>query len=119
VQSMKNNNRKLTFIYNSDSGFLNGLMDSAHKLISPKTYSCDLCALTYGSFGIKKEWKNFMLENDLEIEFFHKNDMPSEYKDLELPIILDEDKAPFISVQEMGGLVSLQDFIELFKKKLI
>jgi hypothetical protein len=39
---------KLLFVYNADSGLAAALFDSAHKLLSPQTYACNLCALTHG-----------------------------------------------------------------------
>lgn len=32
------------------------MLDAAHKLISPATYSCSLCALTYGAVSMKRSW---------------------------------------------------------------
>ena len=31
---------KIIFVYNADSGLVNGLIDWAHKIVSPETYSC-------------------------------------------------------------------------------
>ena len=50
----------LLFVYNADSGLLNSAKDYVHKIISPKTYECNLCAVTFGNFGIKNEWKRFV-----------------------------------------------------------
>ncbi len=41
----------LLFVYNADSGLVAGLFDSAHKLLSPSTYQCQLCTLTHGVTG--------------------------------------------------------------------
>jgi hypothetical protein len=52
--------RSLVFVYNADSGssgLFNTLTDIAHKLISPHTYSRNLCALTHSNPGMRKEWK--------------------------------------------------------------
>ena len=38
----------LLFVYNADSGFFNTLADIGHKLFSPATYPCQLCAITHG-----------------------------------------------------------------------
>ena len=36
------------------------LLDFGHKIISPGTYECDLCALTYGYVGMKQEWAEYV-----------------------------------------------------------
>ncbi len=50
---------KLIFVYNANSGALNSLMDSVHKIISPKTYDCKLCDLTYDVFKENELWSRF------------------------------------------------------------
>ena len=49
----------LLFVYNADSGPLNALLDFGHKIVSPGTYPCSLCRLTYGTFGMRREWREF------------------------------------------------------------
>jgi len=44
---------KLIFVYNADSGLLNAMKDWAHKIVSPETYPCSLCALTYNNLGMR------------------------------------------------------------------
>ena len=39
----------LLFVYNADGGVVERTLDYLHKLTSPATYSCSLCALTYGA----------------------------------------------------------------------
>ncbi len=63
----------LVFVYNADAGLFSGLADFAHKLISPQTYSCNLCAVTYGPLFMKREWKDFLDTLAFEKEFLHKN----------------------------------------------
>ena len=46
---------KLIFIYNADSGLFNTVTDIAHKIFSPETYSCNLCALTHDYFTVRDE----------------------------------------------------------------
>ena len=43
---------ELLFVYNADTGLFNTVADAAHKILSPSTYSCNLCKVTYGDqFG--------------------------------------------------------------------
>ena len=38
--------RTLIFIYNANGGIFSAMADAAHKLVSPETYPCSLCAIT-------------------------------------------------------------------------
>lgn len=68
----------LLFIYKADSGLFNTASDIAHKIISPQTYECDLCALTHGYFTMRKEWAGFLNELGLPCEFRHRDDVGTE-----------------------------------------
>jgi len=46
---------RLIFVYNAESGTMNSAIDFAHKMLSPETYECNLCRITYGNFAMKKE----------------------------------------------------------------
>jgi hypothetical protein len=48
---------RLLFVYNADGGLLPGLKDMFHKILSPGTYPCSLCAVTYGATAMRPEWK--------------------------------------------------------------
>ena len=50
--------KTLIFVYNANAGLFNMMSDYAHKIISPETYECNLCALTYGNLGMKQKWKS-------------------------------------------------------------
>ena len=63
---------KLLMVYNAEAGFMNGVMDSMHKLFSPATYQCRLCELTHGTFGMHQEWKAFIEQLNIPFEFFHR-----------------------------------------------
>ena len=66
---------ELIFIYNADSGAINKLIDFTHKIISPSTYNCQLCSITHGNFGMRKEWQQFLNELDMKISFSYKNNL--------------------------------------------
>ncbi len=67
-------NRTLLFVYNADSGMFNTLSDMAHKVFSPRTYSCNLCALTHSTFSMRDEWKAFIESLGVELEFLHRDE---------------------------------------------
>ena len=54
--------QKLIFIYNADSGLRNMIVDSAHKILSPDTYTCSLCDIAFGAFTENSVWKKFRKE---------------------------------------------------------
>ncbi len=70
---------KLLFVYNADSGLFNSLSDYVHKVFSPKTYSCNLCKLTYGHIGMKKKWKDLISSLDVEVSFYHKDQFQKKF----------------------------------------
>ena len=85
---------EIIFIYNAKSGLINSIIDAGHKIISPKTYQCSLCSLTYDNFGKKSKWSKFLNELEIKSKFlyedqildnknFNKNDLPSVYFNIE------------------------------------
>ena len=70
---------KLLFVYNADAGWLNAAWDSAHKLVSPKTYRCSLCAVTHHPLGMKKRWSAFINGLDVEVEFAHRDEAEKQF----------------------------------------
>ena len=65
--------QRLLFIYNADSQLALRWLDAAHKTISPSTYKCDLCKLTYGATQMKKEWQSFITKLPIECTFIYHN----------------------------------------------
>jgi hypothetical protein len=65
---------RLLFVYNADSGFFNAMADIGHKLFSPETYACPLCAITYGLLTEKAEWRDFISSIDAECVFLHRDE---------------------------------------------
>lgn len=82
--------QKLVFVYNANSGKLNALLDSAHKIVSPQTYDCKLCDLTYGIVKEHVEWVRFResviaTNPNLQLEFLHKDEFEKAYRSKWLP----------------------------------
>ncbi|HZG53291.1 MAG TPA: hypothetical protein VEZ40_14265 [Pyrinomonadaceae bacterium] len=80
----------LVFVYNADGGLFNTLSDVAHKILSPETYACNLCALTHTAFGMRREWKEFLESLDARTEFLHADELRARHgvAGLALPAIL-------------------------------
>jgi hypothetical protein len=69
----------LVFVYNADSGLFNLAFDVAHKIFSPQTYNCNLCAVTHGMLGIKEEWRLYLETLDASVEFLHADEFKARY----------------------------------------
>ena len=81
---------KLLFVYNANSGKLNALFDAGHKLFSPSTYKCGLCALTYNTFTENTVWKTYRKESNIDMKFYHKDEFEATFPNVKMiyPTIL-------------------------------
>ncbi len=116
---------KLVFIYNADSGLGNLVLDTAHKLFSPKTYACNLCDITFGAFTEATVWKKFRQTTALEMEFLHKDEFEKQYASkfghkFSYPIVLTTGVngfEVFIGTQELDQLQSAGELIAQIEKR--
>ena len=69
----------LIFAYNAKSGLFNTLADAAHKIFSPETYACNLCALTHTNFRMRDEWRRFVEGLGRPVEFLHADELKEKY----------------------------------------
>ncbi|WP_324678791.1 hypothetical protein [Hymenobacter sp. GOD-10R] len=70
---------QLLFVYNAEAGALNGLLDTLHKTLSPQTYACSLCRLTYGAMSMHSAWKQFVQELGIPSRFLHRKEFIQEF----------------------------------------
>ena len=70
---------QVIFVYAVDGGLFNMLTDYVHKVVSPKTYPCNLCALTNDMLGTRREWAQFIRELGVKTEFLHRNEFVERY----------------------------------------
>ena len=135
--------RQLIFVYNANSGKINSLLDSAHKIVSPNTYKCQLCDLTHGIFQENEDWARFResvikTNPDLKLEFLHIDEFEKKYWSKWLPkftypIILEKSDEVqdyndgfgtnsgldiFMSTEELNGIDDIQELINSITKKL-
>lgn len=98
---------KLVFVYNGDSGVINGVMHYLHKRISPDTYPCQLCGLIYDGMSLKQDWLTFVKSLGIETEFLHRDEYFKRYgkTSLQWPAVLIHDND-----QLVGTALSAQDF---------
>ena len=77
---MKHAEPTLIFVYNADSGVFNLAADIAHKIFSPQTYSCNLCAITHSTFGMKNEWREYLATLKVPFEFLHADELKAKHR---------------------------------------
>jgi len=119
--------RIILFVYNADSGIWDKSLDFAHKIISPSTYSCSLCALTHGSFSENKRWKEFRETIPHQFVFKYKDAFLNEktgmrYQEFEFPIILEQKENRLdvlMYTEELNVIDSTEKLINILQKKLI
>jgi hypothetical protein len=115
---------KIIFVYNAESGVINAMKDWAHKLVSPETYTCNLCALTFDNLGMRRPWREFIKELGYEVEFLHRDELEEKYnvKDVMLPaaFIFENGKLDLlIKTDAMNALNSLDELQSLVTNKLV
>ncbi len=113
----------LIFVYNADSGFVNTLLDIGHKIVSPQTYSCNLCAITHSTFSMRDEWKNFVAGLGVSVEFLHRDELEKQYgmRDVGLPAVFRKNNGAleaWVSREEINRCRSLGDLEQLIKTRL-
>ena len=80
-----NQSYDLIFVYNADSGLVAMLGDITHRIVSPQTYPCKLCALTYSVNGMSRDWKNFVGALGRRVIFLHRDELQKLYGIAEVP----------------------------------
>ncbi|WP_420641109.1 hypothetical protein [Candidatus Leptofilum sp.] len=113
---------KLVFVYNADSGVINFILDAAHKIFSPSTYPCNLCALTYTPTGLPR-WRRFVKSLPLPAEFLHKDELAEQYGLTAVPLsaayFWDGHKLQgWIPAEEMEQFSSLEEMMTAVSQKL-
>lgn len=105
----------LVFVYNADSGLFNTVTDIAHKIFSPDTYACNLCALTYGNFAMRAEWKGFLDSLAADFEFLHRDELAVRYglRDLPLPAILRKDGEQLVLLHDATAINACETLADL------
>ncbi len=113
----------IVFVYNADSGLFNTLTDIAHKAFAPETYSCNLCAITFGLFGMREEWKGFLETLDNGMEFLHRDELGERYgiTGIELPAIFIKHADTlklWISATEINACSNIDELKQLINSNL-
>lgn len=77
---------RLIFIYNADGGVTQGVIDAVHKLVSPNTYPCSLCAITYGALRMDPKWRAWLTALPMPTMFLHKDEVARALPDLDIAL---------------------------------
>jgi len=115
---------QLLFVYNADSGLFNTATDIAHKILSPETYACQLCALTHGHFSIRKEWVSFLETLAADCEFLHRDEFMQRYpanRNCELPAIFRKTSSaltPLVDAATLRQVDSLDELTHILTTQL-
>ena len=91
---------RLLFVYGNDSGAVNGLIHFVHKVVSPSTYDCRLCGLTYGPLGQRAAWSQALSTLGMPTEFLHRDEAIARYGREQPPF-------PAVFAVEAHGLTQL------------
>jgi len=111
---MSNNKTTLLFVYNADSGIFNTLSDIAHKVFSPDTYECNLCAITHSHFSMRKPWADFLKTLNIELDFLHRDELQQQYgeQNAKLPAIFFKDEDKNLEVAVTAEVINQCDTME-------
>ena len=114
---------KLLFVYNADSGLFNTVTDIAHKMLSPKTYECNLCSITHGVFKVRETWVTFLEQLDAECEFLHKDEFlkNNPASDVVFPAVFkiqDDHPELWIDSESINGLDSVDDLKRVISDRI-
>ena len=114
----------LLIVYNADGGAFAMLADALHKVVSPGTYPCSLCAVTYGPVSMRGEWRAFLDRLPNRKRFYHRDDFADEFPGIQitLPIIMTQRAGQLpevlVSAAELDASHDLAGLIALVETRL-
>jgi hypothetical protein len=113
----------LLFVYAGDSGIANGLVHYVHKIVSPSTYECHLCALTDGPLGRRAAWSRALAELAPDATFLHRDELRRRYGTDHAPlpavfVLRDGRLDPLITKAEIDACADLDALISLLRTRV-
>ena len=114
----------ILIVYNARSGAFAALADALHKIVSPETYPCSLCAVTYGPVAMRGEWRRFLATLPNAKRFFHTDDLAAAFPGIDVPppAILTQhgEEAPreLVKAAELDAAADLPELIALVERRL-
>ena len=117
--------QKLIFVYNEDANPVSMAINFVHRIVSPHTYDCNLCDLTYGYLTMKKDWKDYIGGLPVPSEFYLRSRFLKRYPNLEgarFPAVFSMTSAGaienFLSADDVNAANSLDDLKALVAARL-
>jgi hypothetical protein len=123
-ERINRNSQALVFVYNAESGLFNALGDISHKIFSPETYQCNLCALTHSTFGMRKSWKQFLEALEGPFEFLYADELKGRYgvEGVPLPAIFVKEGGSLkllVDAPAIQGCLTIEELKQLVKKRVL
>jgi hypothetical protein len=125
---MEDSRKELILVYNANSGFYNMIKDALHKSISPSTYGCNLCGLTFGTIHMRSKWKKFIDDLKIPSKFYHRDEFfemlkthPHKIANNNFPAVYLHKKGKLsliITSDEINQTKTLEDLMDLVEKKI-
>ncbi len=115
---------KVIFVYNAQSGVLSALSDYVHKIVSPDTYECQLCTVTYGNLGMRSTWKNYVESLSAQVVFTYKDKLRDDQplmKQATLPaafVVTGGETKLAVNADAMNACQSEADLIAVCREKI-
>ena len=87
---MTTDTRRIIQVYNADGDALSVVIDAIHKVMSPASYPCSLCNVSYGPLSVRTKWRNYLGRLDADVLSLHRDEFRGRFPatDVELPAIL-------------------------------
>ena len=97
------------------------LGDIAHRIISPQTYSCKLCALTHSFNGMIHDWKNFITSLNRRVVFLHRDELQKLYGIADVPLpaafkVIRSQPQLWIEAEQINRCQTLEELKRLIKE---
>ena len=111
---------QILFVYNVDLTPFALLSDFVHRIVSPETYPCRLCDLTYDRFTMKREWKGFVASLPADCGFELRDRFQRKYPayaEVPLPAVFRRNGrgklGTLLSAEDINGANSLEALRQL------
>jgi hypothetical protein len=108
--------RELVFVYNADSGPWSKLFDAGHKLISPSTYPCRLCALTYGAATMRGSWSRFIEGIPHRVRFAYRDEARRDGVEVAPPALVERREGGWITLLDRAAIEACDDLDALIAR---
>jgi len=110
--------KELTFVYNVNSDLISRMIGFSHKVISPQTYPCKICSLTWSSLHMQKEWAEFIRELPFKVRFEYRDQWKTCQK---FPLVLLKEKGEtrvLLYPEQINKFETVQELIRFLKENL-